>query len=73
MGRYSTTPQDPLKSVCARGDDLRVHFKNTRETARVLKGMTYNRAVTFLRNVMEKKECVPYVRFTGGIGRTGPG
>ncbi|GAA49525.1 large subunit ribosomal protein L17e [Clonorchis sinensis] len=31
--------------------------------------MTLQRAQTFLKNVIEKKEIVPFRRFNGGIGR----
>uniref|UniRef100_A0A5S6QUT7 Large ribosomal subunit protein uL22 n=1 Tax=Trichuris muris TaxID=70415 RepID=A0A5S6QUT7_TRIMR len=71
MGKihYSTEPENAAKSCKARGSDLRVHFKNTRETARVLKNMTLRRAVTYLKNVIAKKEIVPFRRFKGGVGR----
>ncbi|KRX72382.1 60S ribosomal protein L17, partial [Trichinella sp. T6] len=71
MGRihYCAEPNNPSKSCKARGSDLRVHFKNTRETAQAIKHMTLNRAVRFLKNVIEKKEIVPFRRFNGGVGR----
>ena len=31
--------------------------------------MPLRRAVRFLKNVVEKKECVPFRRFNGGVGR----
>nr|ANM86185.1 60S ribosomal protein L17-2 [Stygiella incarcerata] len=68
-GRYSAEPTVAAKTVKARGDGLRVHYKNTRETAMNLKGMTYLRAKTFLENVLAHKECVPFRRHTGGPGR----
>merc|ERR1711937_688208 len=37
MTRYSTDPENPTKSCKARGSYLRVHFKNTRETAQAIK------------------------------------
>ncbi|KFD51116.1 hypothetical protein M514_08016 [Trichuris suis] len=71
MGKvhYSTEPENAAKSCKARGSDLRVHFKNTRETARVIRNMTLRRAVTYLKNVIAKKEIVPFRRFKGGVGR----
>lgn len=69
MTRYSQDPENAAKSAKARGSHLRVHFKNTRETAMHLKGMHIRRAVAFLKNVEAHKECVPYRRFTGGVGR----
>lgn len=53
----------------ARGSDLRVHFKNTRETAQAIKHMPLRRAQRYLKNVIAKKEIVPYRRFNGGVGR----
>jgi len=69
MTRYSCDPENATKSAKARGSHLRVHFKNTRETAKTLKKMHLRRAVAFLKNVISKKECVPFRRFTGGVGR----
>ena len=53
----------------ARGVDLRVHFKNTRETAAAIKGMTLTRAKRYLANVISKKEIVPFRRYSGKVGR----
>nr|QBH72820.1 60S ribosomal protein L17 [Carausius morosus] len=69
MGRYSHEPDNATKSCKARGSNLRVHFKNTREAAMVLRRMTLRRATRFLKNVMDHKECVPFRRFNGGVGR----
>jgi large subunit ribosomal protein L17e len=70
MVKYSAKPADESKAVRAKASDIRVHFKNTRETANAVKGLTYRRAVTFLNNVLNHKECVPYTRFNGHVGRT---
>lgn len=43
--------------------------QNTRETAQTIKHMHLRRAVKYLKNVVEHKECVPFRRFTGGVGR----
>jgi large subunit ribosomal protein L17e len=71
MGKihYSKRPDNTTKSCKARGSDLRVHFKNTHETARAVKHMPLKRAIRFLENVKEKKEIVPFRRFKGGVGR----
>merc|ERR1711950_6638 len=53
----------------ARGSNLRVHFKNTRETAQAIKKMPLNRATTYLKNVIAQKEIIPFRRFMGGVGR----
>merc|ERR1712062_19231 len=53
----------------ARGSNLRVHFKNTRETAQAIKKMPLNRATTYLKNVIAQKEIIPFRRFMGDVGR----
>ncbi|CAN8005163.1 unnamed protein product, partial [Ixodes hexagonus] len=69
MGRYSVEPDNATKSCKARGSNLRVHFKNTRETAQAIKHMALRRAQRYLKNVIAKKEIVPFRRFNGGVGR----
>ena len=44
-------------------------FQNTRETAQAIKKMPLHRATTYLKNVMTKKEIIPFRRFMGGVGR----
>ena len=48
---------------------MRVHFKNTRETAQAIKAMPLHRASKYLKNVIAHKEIVPFRRFMGGVGR----
>ncbi|XP_002126820.2 large ribosomal subunit protein uL22-like [Ciona intestinalis] len=69
MTRYSQDPENPAKSCKARGSDLRVHFKNTRETAQAIKGMHIRKATQYLKDVCDKKRCIPFRRFNGGVGR----
>ncbi|XP_071035131.1 large ribosomal subunit protein uL22 isoform X1 [Parasteatoda tepidariorum] len=69
MGRYSMEPDNATKSCKARGSNLRVHFKNTRETAQAIKKMPLRRAQRYLKNVISKKEIVPFRRFNGTVGR----
>ena len=69
MTRYATEPENASKSAKARGSYLRVHFKNTRETAQAIKHMHLKRAVRYLKNVMAKKEIVPFRRFSACAGR----
>jgi len=69
MVRYSHAVENPAKSCKARGAYLRVHFKNTRETAHAIKKMSLRRATRFLKNVVIQKEIVPFKRFNGGCGR----
>ncbi|EGR27429.1 hypothetical protein IMG5_196110 [Ichthyophthirius multifiliis] len=68
--KYSREPQVPTKAVKASAKDLRIHFKNTYEVVNAIKGMNLNFAQRYLKDVLERKRCVPFVRFTGCIGRT---
>ena len=54
----------------SRGSYLRVHFKNTREVAAAISGMKLKKALTYLEDVKEHKQAIPFRRFNGGIGRT---
>merc|ERR1739845_50267 len=69
MGRYAAEPDNATKAAKARGSNLRVHFKNTRETAQAIKKMPLHRATAYLKNVLNKTEIIPFRRFMGGIGR----
>jgi len=69
MVRYSVEPEVPEKTSKARGSHLRVHFKHCREIAHYTKGMTATRALKVLEEVLAFKSVIPFVRFTGGIGR----
>merc|ERR1712223_1970776 len=69
MGRYAAEPDNATKAAKARGSNLRVHFKNTRETAQAIKKMPLHRATAYLKNVIEQKEIIPFRRFMGGVGR----
>merc|ERR1712033_49145 len=69
MGRYAQEPDNPSKTAKARGSNLRVHFKNTRETAQAIKKMPLHRATGYLKNVIAQKEIIPFRRFMGGVGR----
>uniref|UniRef100_A0AAZ3R1Z9 Large ribosomal subunit protein uL22 n=1 Tax=Oncorhynchus tshawytscha TaxID=74940 RepID=A0AAZ3R1Z9_ONCTS len=69
MVRYSLDPENPTKSCKSRGSNLRVHFKNTRETAQAIKGMHIRKATKYLKDVTVKHQCVPFRRYNGGVGR----
>ncbi|PIO11264.1 hypothetical protein AB205_0072160, partial [Aquarana catesbeiana] len=43
--------------------------KNTRETAQAIKGMHIRKATKYLKDVTLKKQCVPFRRYNGGVGR----
>jgi len=61
---------NPEKTSRARGEYLRTHFKNMREMAAVLTGMKLTKAYAYLEAVLEHKRCIPFRRFSGGVGRT---
>ena len=69
MGRYARDPENNTKSCKARGSNLRVHFKNTHEAAMAIKGMHIRKANRYLKDVVAKKQIIPYHRFNGGVGR----
>mmetsp|Transcript_20190 Transcript_20190/g.49515 ORF Transcript_20190/g.49515 Transcript_20190/m.49515 type:complete len:185 (+) Transcript_20190:43-597(+) len=69
MPKYSVEPADPSKSCKARGSNLRVHYKNTHETAEAIKGLTLQRAQRYLRDVIERKDAIPFRKHMGGVGR----
>lgn len=48
---------------------LSYQFQNTYETAMAIKKLPLRRAVRYLKNVVDKKECIPFRRFNGGVGR----
>ena len=69
MVRYSVEPEVPEKTAKSRGSHLRVHFKHCREIAHYTKGMKVNTAIKHLDDVLAFKAVIPFVKFTGGIGR----
>lgn len=69
MTRYSVEPEVPEKTSKTRGSNLRVHFKHCREIAHFTHGMDVNKALKILDDVLQFKAVVPFVKFTGGIGR----
>ncbi|KAG9390140.1 Ribosomal protein L22/L17 [Carpediemonas membranifera] len=69
VNRYCVEPTNPEKSAKARSTHVRVHFKNTFETAAAVRGMTLEKAKSYLNNCLEKKEIIPFRRFNKGVGR----
>jgi len=69
MKQYSKGIDNVSKAVKAQGSHLKVHFKNTCETAAAISGLKLTKAQQYLQNVIEHKQCVPFRRFNGGIGR----
>lgn len=70
MVKYAKEPEDATKSCKARGSDLRVHFKNMRETAMALKKMELAEAKKYLEEVIAMRRCIVFRRYCGGVGRT---
>eukprot|EP00928_Gymnodinium_smaydae_P047355 TRINITY_DN315_c0_g1_i3.p1 TRINITY_DN315_c0_g1~~TRINITY_DN315_c0_g1_i3.p1 ORF type:complete len:187 (+),score=66.48 TRINITY_DN315_c0_g1_i3:74-634(+) len=70
MVKYSREAGNPSKACKAKGVDLRVHYKNTYETAQAIKGKNLKAAQKYLEDVCAKKQCVPFRKYTGCIGRT---
>jgi large subunit ribosomal protein L17e len=69
MVRYSVEPEVPEKTSKSRGSHLRIHFKHCREIAHFTKGMNVNKAMKTLDDVLNFKAVIPFVKYTGGIGR----
>ncbi|XP_058078003.1 large ribosomal subunit protein uL22y-like [Magnolia sinica] len=70
MVKYSREPENPTKSCKARGSDLRVHFKNTRETAHAIRKLPLVKAKRYLKDVIAHKQAIPLRRFCRGVSRT---
>jgi len=59
------------KWCVARSYDNRVHFKNTYETVKAIKGMLLHKAQQYLQQVLDHERCVPFTKYDGATGRTG--
>jgi len=68
---YSRKALGDAKIAKAGGANVRVSFKNTRETAAAIKGMNVVKAKHYLKQVLKHNDCIPYVRYKYGVGRTG--
>lgn len=68
--KYAREPRSD-NSVKSRGVELRVHFKNTYEAAKMLKGRTIRNAQRYLEDVLAHKRCVPIQRYNSHVARTG--
>ena len=62
---------DPSKTVSTQGKDLRVHYKNTYEVGKAIKGMLVKKAKQYLHEVLAHQRCIPYTKYDGSMGRTG--
>ncbi|KAL0379245.1 UNVERIFIED_CONTAM: 60S ribosomal protein L17-2 [Sesamum radiatum] len=69
-GRSVFSSSNNYNACKARGSDLRVHFKNTRETAHAIRKLPLAKAKRYLEDVLAHKQAIPFTRFCGGVGRT---
>jgi large subunit ribosomal protein L17e len=69
-GRRPPDAELPARSSQAKGSDLRVHFKNTREAAFALRKLALGKAKKYLEDVIAHKRCIPFRRYQGATGRT---
>jgi len=69
MTRYSPDIADENSIAKARGSHLRCHFKHCREITHFLKGKSPSAAFSHLDKVLKYEAVIPFVKFTGGIGR----
>ena len=60
MVRCSLEPENPTKSGKSRGSNVRVHFKDTCETAHAIKGMHIRKDTKNLKDVTVQKRHVPF-------------
>ena len=67
--KYSKKPDNKDKAAKASGSHIRVHFKHCREIANAIKGKSVVAAKTYLENVLQYKDAIPFTKYTGGIGR----
>jgi large subunit ribosomal protein L17e len=67
--KYSREPPVLAKSCRARGDDLRVHYKNTFEVAACIRGRKLRDAQQYLQDVLDHKRVIPYRRHNDGVPR----
>jgi len=63
-----TEELDPEKTAKASGREIRVSHKNAREVCKTIKGMTLAHAKEYLKNVIIKKQPVPFTRFRKKAG-----
>jgi len=67
---YSVTEEelDLEKTAKASGREVRVSHKHAREICKTIKGMTLTKAKQYLRDVVAKKQAVPFRRFKKKAG-----
>ena len=71
MTKFYSKKEKTEKSVKARCDDVKAHYKNTYSAAMVLKKMTIKKAQNYLEDVLAHRRCVPISRYNSHVARTG--
>ncbi|BGP49996.1 60S ribosomal protein L17B [Rhodotorula kratochvilovae] len=71
-GKYAASHliKDRKAVGISKGSYLRVHYKNTRETAAAVTGLTLAKAIKLLEEVQTHTACIPFRRHNGAVGRT---
>ncbi len=66
--KYSLTQVNDEATAKSMGKDLDLSLKKTRELCKLIKGMHIDKAKKTLRNIIEKRQAVPFKRFRSGAG-----
>ena len=66
--KYSVQGLDPDKTALASGRDISIKPKTAREICKHINGMKLDEAKSFLEDVIDKKQAVPYYRYRGKVG-----
>ena len=65
---YSVTGLDPETTVKSSGRELSISHKVAREVCGAIKGMPLDKAKEYLEKVIQKKQPVPFKRYTKKLG-----
>jgi large subunit ribosomal protein L17e len=73
MGKtvYSRQPPTGPKSAKTSARDLRIHYKNTYETAKTIKGLTIAKAKAYLKDILAQRRYIPFTRHYEGFKEQG--
>ncbi|KAG0434130.1 60S ribosomal protein L17 [Dictyocoela muelleri] len=68
--KFSVEIEDPANSVFLKLENANIKFKNTRETSVPLRKKSITKAINYLKDVINFKQCVPITRYGDKCGRT---
>ena len=71
--KYTAKGLDEDKIAKASISHLRVHYKHTREITEAIKTRTVENAISYLKDVLQYKQAIPFTKYNGGIGRHAQG